>query len=216
MIRYLFPIIAIVLSTSVSSNAQSTVDSIQMKKVFSTLQEALINPKQVYKLNLSNQTLKISDSTWSKFTNLKYLSLKNDHFKSISPAIGNLHNLEFLDLSGNDFESLPSTFSKLTNLKELYLNDEKHFKLQNSIPIISSLPNLKVLHIEHNNMKSLPENTYKLKYIEELYLNENKFKQFPVKLMKMENLKYIDFRKNKLRLPLQNLNHHNDGIKIKF
>ena len=115
-----------------SVKAQTSTDSTLLNKEFLNIDEALKNPENVFRLNLSNQNIQFSDSIWSKFTNLQYLSLKNDHLEEIPEGIGNLKNLKVLDLSGNDFRVLPSTFSGLINLQELYLNDEKNFQFGKS------------------------------------------------------------------------------------
>lgn len=137
-------------------------DSTELNKEFSSLEKALKNPKKVYRLNLSEQKLELPDTVWSKFSNLQYLSLKNDHLEQIPLGITYLKNLKVLDLSGNDFQMLPSSFSNLTNLQELYLNDEKKFRFDKNISILSTLPNLKSLHIENDGLNSLPSNIVEL------------------------------------------------------
>jgi Leucine-rich repeat (LRR) protein len=65
-------------------------------------------------LNLSNQNIKLDGVDWSKFINLEYLSLKNDHLKEIQWYY-KIKTLKSIDLSGNDFAILPSDFkSKIT------------------------------------------------------------------------------------------------------
>jgi len=134
-----------------SVKAQTTADSTLLNKEFLSIDEALKTPESVFRLNLSNQNIEFSDSIWSKFTNLQYLSLKNDHLKTIPEGIGSLKNLKVIDLSGNDFKVLPTTFSGLSNLQELYLNDDKYFQFDKNIPILSKLPNLKSLHLENDD-----------------------------------------------------------------
>lgn len=198
------------------AEAQSTPDSVQIKREFVSLDEALKNPENVYRIDLSDQNLKISDTIWSKFTNLQYLSLKDDHLKEIPEGIGYLKNLEVLDLSGNDFKVLPSSFSNLTNLQELYLNDDKYFKFSKNIPILSTLPNLRSLHIENDGLRSLPKDIVMLSHLESLYLNNNKFRQLPPELNGLKNLQYLDFHDNKLPLPAQDIKNQNFGYKIRF
>ena len=45
-------------------------------KEYKSLEQAMKNPERIFKLNLSNQTIKLSDVDWSKFINLEYLNLK--------------------------------------------------------------------------------------------------------------------------------------------
>jgi Leucine-rich repeat (LRR) protein len=98
--------------------------------VYTSLSDALKNPERVLRLDLSNQSIVFEPGTFELFTNLEYLSLKNDHLKVIPAGIMKLKNLRTLDLSGNDFMELPSNFGDLTNLESLYLNDEKNMKLE--------------------------------------------------------------------------------------
>ena len=130
MLKYTSLFLFVFIFITKNTTAQSTLDSIQFNKEFTSLSEALKNPENVYRLNLSNQKLEFSDTIWSKFTNLKYLSLKNDHLENIPAEIGDLKNMEILDLSGNDFKVLPSTFTNLTSLQELFLNDDKNLQLE--------------------------------------------------------------------------------------
>jgi transposase len=54
---------------------------------FNDLNDALKNPERIYRLNLSNQNIKLDGVDWSKFINLEYLSLKNDHLKEIQVVL---------------------------------------------------------------------------------------------------------------------------------
>lgn len=216
MIKYSSLLLLVFVFLFKNAKAQSALDSIQLNKEFFSLDEALKNPENVYRIDLSNQNLQISDTIWSKFTNLQYLSLKNDHLKQIPAGIGYLKNLKVLDLSGNDFKVLPSTFINLTKLQELFLNDDKYLKFKKNIPILSTLPNLKSLHIENDGLKSLPKDIYRLSHLESLYLNNNQFKQLPIELEGLKNLQYLDFHDNKFRLSPQDIQNQNFGYKIKF
>ena len=126
------------------------------------------NPTKVYRLTLTNPPSQIPNSVWTKFTNLEYLSFKNDHLKKIPVGVGLLKNLKVLDLSGNDFKTLPSSFGKLRNLQELYLNDDRNFQLNKNIAILSKLRNLKSLHLENDNLRALPLNIKRLGHLEKI------------------------------------------------
>ena len=100
---------------------------------YNSIEEALINPEKVVRLNLSNQQLVFAPNIWKQFVNLQYLSLKNEHLSEVPEGLIELRSLKVLDLSGNDFINLPSNFFELRSLEELYLNDEKELNLDSAI-----------------------------------------------------------------------------------
>jgi Leucine-rich repeat (LRR) protein len=197
-------------------NAQVAPDS----SLITSIDEALKNPEKVYRLDLSNQAIKMpSDSIWEKFTNLEYLSFKNDHLTNLPDGISKLKRLKILDLSGNDFKVLPQSLSMLENLQELYLNDEKKMDVTKSLFVIKDLPSLRILHLENDHLKSIPKNLVYFKNLDTLYLNNNRLKQAPIELKELRRLKYVDLHDNKYKLKnqsLQDLQNEAAGLKIRF
>jgi Leucine-rich repeat (LRR) protein len=55
-----------------------------------------------------------------------------------------------------------------------------------------------------------------LNQIEVLYLNNNNFKQLPVDLKELKNLKYLDIHDNKSKFDIQELQRQGFGFKINF
>ena len=201
--------------------AQVSSDSIVVNKEYKNLEDALRNPNRVYRLNLSNQSLNpYSDSIWSKFTNLEYLSLKNNHLKEIPAGIGELKNLKILDLSNNDFRVLPTSFSRLENLKEIYLNDEKAMDINQSLGTIKDLPKLKILHLENDNLESIPKSLLYLTHLEALYLNNNRLNKLPIELKELKKLNFVDLHDNPIRqtrtLEEWQSHHQGSGIVLRF
>ena len=185
------------------------------KKEYKNLEEALKEPEKVFKLNLSNQDLKVLPSDWAKFKNLEELNLSGDHLKKIPEEISLLPKLKILNLSGNDFSELPKNFSKLSTLEELYLNDEKNLKLKKAFLILGKLPNLKALHLEQDNLNSLPENITNLNSLEKLYLNKNHFKNIPIQVRGLQHLQYLDMMDNELK-PQLNINNVPENLNFGF
>jgi len=210
-------ILAFLILSAFKVNAQVFPDSSLINKEYSSLEEALKEPEKVYRLNLSNQNLKLpSDSIWAKFQNLEYLNLKNDHLKNIPVGLSYLKNLKVLDLSGNDFKRLPQAFSNLENLEEIYLNDERNIELDESLLVLKDLPNLRIVHLENDNLKSFPKSLLYFDNLEILYLNNNSFKKTPVEIQGLKSLKYIDLHDNKYRLDIQSLQNPGFGPQLRF
>lgn len=189
--------------------------SFDKNKEFTTISEALKNPEKVYRLNLSNQDIKLANEDWSKFVNLEYIKLNNDHLIEIPSGITTIKSLKSIDLSGNDFKKLPESFSNLTNLEEVFLNDEKNIDLPKTLEILAKLPKLKSLHLENDNLSSLPSEILLLKNLEFLYLNQNKFKEIP-RLEPLNHLKFLDLSNNKIKPEFQDIQNINFGFKIHF
>lgn len=184
-------------------------------KEFTSIEEALENPEMVFRLNLNNQTIKLTDEEWQKFVNLEYLSLKNDQLKELPRGIGKLKTLKTLDLSGNNFKTLPNNFTKLVNLEELYLNDEKNLNLAKTLKMLAKLPKLKSLHLENDNIEALPKEILRFKNLEHLYLNDNILKKIP-QVETLNHLKYLDLKNNNIKPELQDMKNLNFGFKINF
>src|ERR1700741_2571323 len=153
---------------------KAQTDSAQYKKTYLSLSSALREPEKVYRLNLSNLPIDSFPIDLSKFKNLEYLCLNNDHIEFIPRSVCDLTNLKVLELNGDDFKTLPPEFSQLINLQELYLNVNKNIDLAKSINVLSTLPKLSILHLENDGISTLPPNLTKLTHLEKLYLNNNK------------------------------------------
>jgi Leucine-rich repeat (LRR) protein len=206
--------LAIWILFSTSLSAQKT-DEKATSKTYNSIEEALRNPENVFRLNLSDQKVLLTNEDWKKFTNLEYLNLKNDHLNEIPAGITSLKSLKIIDLSGNDFSELPASFTNLINLEEIYLNEEKNIDLPKSLSLLSSLPKLKTLHLENDNLSILPSEIYKLNNLENLYLNDNNFKKIPA-LDALNHLKYLDLKNNQIKPQLQDMKNLNFGFKINF
>ena len=208
-------ILIIVLSVLFSSTiAFAQIENVPNANKFSNLNDALQNTEKVISLDLSNQNIVLENINWEVFINLEYLSLKNDNLTSIPEGIAKLSKLKILDLSGNNFKRLPNTLSALSKLQVLYLNDEKHFDLDQSIDVISSMSSLKELHLENDNLNTLPNKIAKLKNLELLYLNNNKFIELPKQVMSLEHLQYLDLKDNNINPNIPELNNVNFGFRI--
>ena len=206
-------LLSLLTVVSLQSIYAQNSDSSIYKKNFTSLDEAFANPEIVYRLDLSNQQLNKSQvESLSKFRNLRFLSLKNDHLKEIPKSISTLRNLKSLDLSGNDFKFLPSDLKKLKKLEEIYLNNDSFADINQEVSVLNKLPNLKILHLENDAIGIIPKSITSLKNLEKLYLNDNNITEFPDFLTKNKKLFYIDMKNN----PLQWKGERPFGITLNF
>jgi Leucine-rich repeat (LRR) protein len=213
ILKYIFGLVVLFCFGNVDAQ---NADRQLLEGEYVSIDEALKEPEKVIRLNLNNQLLAEFPKGLSKFKNLEYLSLRNDHLTSLSPEIGSLKKLKVLDLGGNDFSVLPKGFTKLQNLEELYLDNDKNLDIQQDIEILSKLPKLKILYLDNDGIEKLPPNIKKLSHLETLSLRNNLLRVVPPQVKGLKNLKYLDLNNNHLPTNLH-LNKPADyGLKIRF
>ena len=172
------------------------------------------NPETIISLDLSNSKINLEKVDFSKFVNLEYLSLKDDHLKELPKELFLLKKLKTLDLSGNDFTVLPKDFSKLKTLEKLYLNDEKNLNLPQSLSVLAQLPNLKSLYLDNDRINYMPREVLKLKNLEYLSLRQNALKEFPRNINSLSHLKHLYLNENSVPLDNVELKNINFGFEI--
>jgi Leucine-rich repeat (LRR) protein len=180
------------------------------------INQLLSNPEKVIQLDLANSKIDINKIDFSKFVNLEYLSLKDDHLLELPKELFLLKKLKTLDLSGNDLKVLPNEFSKLTNLEALYLNDENNMDLPASLDVLAKLPKLKSLYLENDHLQFIPQEIFKLQNLEYLSLRKNQLKEIPKNMNSLSHLKSLDLNENNItpdNIELKNLNF---GFQITF
>ncbi len=214
--RILIYILGLVILFQLGESYAQNADGQLLKNEYTSIEDALKDPEKVVRLNLSNQSFTDFPKGLSKFKNLEYLSLRNDHLTSLSPEISNLKKLKVLDLGGNDFSVLPKGLAKLQNLEELYLDNDKNLDIWQDIEILSKLPKLKILHLDDDGIDKLPPNIGKLSHLESLTLRNNLLRVVPPQVKDLKKLKYLDLNNNHLPTNLH-LNQPADyGLKIRF
>jgi hypothetical protein len=161
----------------------------QKDKTYNSLEEALKNPNNVYRLNLDWKKLGKIDNSIEKLQNLTYLKISSNNLTNFPDAVCNLKNLKELDISWNKITEIPDCISNLSNLEILTANSNKITSLPESIGDLSKLQKLK---LSFNQITRIPKEIENLTNLEELDLNSNKLKTLPVSISKLENLKYLD------------------------
>lgn len=117
-----------------------------------SIEEAMANPEEVYKLSLSEQSLKELPLEVCQFKNLQMLNLSSCDLKSLPDSIRILTKLQFLSLYDNKLKQLPDGFRELKNLEVLYLGKNKLI----DIPIwVGGMGKLRRLDISRNRITPL-------------------------------------------------------------
>lgn len=165
LVGFLIPVKAQLLSPA----------ELQEKTIYTSLDEALKHPKDVYRLKLKGEKKwdTIPDELF-KLTNLQELSIIRCGLMQVNKQIEKLQNLQFLDVSRNNLITLPENISKLHNLKILIIN--------------------------RNMIEYLPETMGNLKNLESIDAWDNRLYVLPQSMAELsETLKVIDLRQIPLR-----------------
>jgi Leucine-rich repeat (LRR) protein len=166
-----FATLTILLSISFSSEAQILKpEELAAKKVYTSLEDALKNPTDVYRLKLIGKPK--CDSLPDEFftlVNLQELTVRKCKLQLLNKRISQLKNLQYLNLDQNRLVKLPES---LCNLSEL-----------------------KTLIISRNIISYLPDNIGKLTKLESIDAWDNQIYVLPKSIAKLsETLQVIDLR----------------------
>lgn len=135
--------------------------------VYTSIEDALKNPEQVYKLRLSKLHLKEFPTEILQLKNLQYLDVSKNRIVKIPSEIKQLNNLRVLNISKNKIESLPDEICELIQLEKLIANQNQLVKLPEKI---GDLKRLVVLDLWDTEITSLPESAQHLKNLKLLDL----------------------------------------------
>ncbi|NNE55740.1 MAG: leucine-rich repeat domain-containing protein [Flavobacteriales bacterium] len=141
-------------------------------RVFTKLDEALLNPTKVYRLDLSRQKLKAFPEEIFLFINLNELILDKNKIVEIPDRINGMRHLQRLSVSKNRLEDFNPNICRLIHLIELDLSE--------------------------NYLTEIPDEIRKLEKMEKLILWSNLIRYFPTSLGQLENLKEFDLLHNEM------------------
>jgi Leucine-rich repeat (LRR) protein len=167
---FLFLIFASVFLTgSVFSQKVKYIKDFQQEKIYTSINDAMKNPDEVYRLHLRKKRLEAFPEEIFQMKNLKELVLSKNRIKSIPAKIDELKYLEVLDCSNNQIATISDAIGHLENLTHLILN--------------------------RNFISYLPASMGDLKKIEYIDLWSNTIVELPAEMAKLKNiLKELDLR----------------------
>ena len=147
LILLVFSLIAIPLFAQASGPLKPA--ELSRKRWYYSLEEALANPNDVYKLSLAGKKLKYLPPEILQLKNLQLLNLNDNKLEELPADIGQLKNLQSLSLYDNKLEVLPMSVRSMGHLETLYVGKNRLIEL----PIwVGGLGNLKRLDVSYNRM----------------------------------------------------------------
>lgn len=138
---------AFLLVTSATfGQALDFLDQCSESTTFYSIEEALKDPQNVRKLDLSMQKLKVVPSEIVKFTNLECLDLSFNHISDMPAELAQLKNLKVIYLTGTRFMAkCPENLKLYPALVYLDIRDHQEWPAVRYQEAITMLPKVKVI-----------------------------------------------------------------------
>ena len=122
---------------------------------YTSIEQALLNPDSVFRLNLRGQRLKhVPKEVFTLFPFLLDLDLSRNRLKELPDSLWMLARVKRLNLSKNQIETLPPSLGRMEHLEELVISQNELTSLPGSI---GRLERLRMIDAWSNNLDELPE-----------------------------------------------------------
>lgn len=170
-------LLALLTLVFASATQAQLLDALALDSVrtFRSLEKALQNPDQVYRLDLSGQKL-----------------------KEVPEGVFQLKNLNALDLSNNKLKELPERLQELKHMQEFRASRNKLTEVPKSI---CRFIHLKRLDLSRNALTALPKCVGALHELVSLDLWDNDLAEFPEEMANMQALRFMDLRAIQFEVP---------------
>jgi Leucine-rich repeat (LRR) protein len=168
--------VCIILAFPFTAHAQ-LLDALALDSVrtFHSLEKALQNPDEVYRLDLSGQKL-----------------------KEVPEGVYLLKNLNALDLSGNKLKALPERLQELKYMQEFRASRNKLTEMPKAL---CRFIHLKRLDLSRNALTGLPKCVGAFHELVSLDLWDNDLADFPEEMANMQALRFLDLRAIQFEVP---------------
>ncbi len=124
-------------------------DCVSEGKTFYSLADALKNPIEVKKLDISMNKLKYIPRDIGKLINLECLDLSFNTFSTLPLELASLKKLKYLNISGTRFlVKVPDVVFKIKSLEILDIQDHPEWKKVVFDDVVVKLPKVKVILVE--------------------------------------------------------------------
>ncbi len=166
--------------------------------VFTSLDEALLRPLEVYHLDLSGQTLRFLPNEINQLKNLEKLELRHNSLRDIPEEITQLKQLSLVDLGNNPLlnaQTVLPLLIQLPALQDLILDSCTLEKL----PLLTSKPpKLKHLNLSHNQIAHFPAYLWTWPELRKLNLAYNQLQQLPMPGRASSHLTHLYLQANQI------------------
>lgn len=143
---------------------QTHLDYLDDMDEFTSIEEALLKPDSVYRLNLRGKKLKrVPPQVFTSFPYLVDLDLSRNRLKELPDSLWALSHVKRLNLSKNQIEQLPKSLGRMSHLEELVISQNELTSLPDSI---SRLDRLRMIDAWSNNLDELPATMSSMKSLE--------------------------------------------------
>ena len=149
-------------------------EKLDTARVYTSLEEALVNPSLVYRLDLSKKKL-----------------------KKIPQEVFMLINLNELKLETNKITDIPSQITGLRHLQRISLSRNR---IETFIPELCRLSNLVILDLSDNYIGEIPDGIRRLQALKELILWSNMIHYYPTEMGQLEKLERLDLLHNEMNI----------------
>lgn len=163
------------MTTSLPVQAQ-LLDAVALDSVrtYRSIERAMREPDQVFKLDLSGQKLKELPEELLLLKNLNALDLSNNKLKVLPERFGELVHIQDLRLSRNKLVDFPGSICHMTHMKRL---DMSRNALVGLPPCIGAMTELTSLDLWDNDLGDFPEELERLTSLRFLDLRAIQFEQ---------------------------------------
>jgi len=144
--RKIFILSLVIVFTVTTGFVDMMSDCVSDGATFYSLADALKNPTEVKKLDISMSKLKTVSGDIGKLTNLECLDLSFNTFSTLPPELALLKNLKYLNIAGTRFmEKVPEVVFTIPSLQILDIQDHPEWKQAIFDDAVAKLPEVRVI-----------------------------------------------------------------------
>src|SRR5690606_8763147 len=115
--KFVITFCLLLYGSSIVMGQMLSKEALDTAHVYTSIEEAMKNPSQVYKLKLRDKLENVPDEV-KLFTNLNVLDLSKNRLTELPEFLIQMQYLQRLDISRNKFRVFPAQICRIISLKE--------------------------------------------------------------------------------------------------